>query len=189
MRPCSIRFGPSFPINLTSRNLSGYTKMKLLCFLAALLTNSVSIALEPPSFSNLATHESESLENYTDDGKWLIVMIWASDCIACNNDARSYSDLHTRHKNGNASVLGLSIDGDIKREEAIAFTKWHEISFPNLIGNPDAVESYYAQLTHTAWVGTPSFLIFNPQGTLEAKQAGAIPAELLEQFLNQHANN
>ena len=157
--------------------------------MTALLTSSVSIALEHSPFSNLATHQSESLENYTNDGKWLIVMIWASDCIACNNDAGSYSDLHTRHKNGNASVLGLSIDGDVKRDEAIAFTKRHEISFPNLIANPDAVANYYAQITHTTWVGTPSFLIFNPQGNLEAKQAGAVPAEMLEQFLDQYAND
>jgi peroxiredoxin len=163
--------------------------VKLLCFLAVLLTSSVSIALEHPPLSNLATHESENLEAYTKGGKWLIVMIWASDCIACNNEARSYSELHTRHKNGNARVLGLSVDGDLKRDEAIAFTKRHEISFPNLIASPDVVARYYSELTSTAWVGTPSFLIFNPEGSLEAKQAGAIPADLLEQFLDQYASN
>ena len=163
--------------------------MRFLFICSILIISSISAATNHPTFQNLATSEFETIEHYSDGDQWLIVMIWASDCVACNKEARSYSELHDRHKNRNAKVVGISIDGTNKRNEAIAFTQRHQISFPNLITTPDVGANYYSQLTQTKWAGTPSFLIFNPRGGLEAKQAGAIPAELLEQFLDQYANN
>ena len=38
-----------------------------------------------------------SLDEYTGQGKWAIVMIWASDCQACNQEAENYVKFNKKH--------------------------------------------------------------------------------------------
>jgi len=45
------------------------------------------------------------------------------------------------------------------------------------------VMGYFQLLTGSRWVGTPTFLVFGPDGELMAKQAGAVPTDLIEQFI------
>ena len=137
-------------------------------------------------FRNLETGEPESIEDHKVDGKWLVVMLWASDCIACNNEAHQYVDFHHRHKDDDAIVLGVSLDGEGKVAEAEAFVSRHQVNFANLLAEGVEIVDYYQNLTNTPWIGTPSFLIFGPDGSLEAKQVGAVPAALIDQFLAQY---
>lgn len=124
-----------------------------------------------------------TLSEYTGQGKWTIVMIWASDCHVCNQEASAYDAFHNAHKNKDATVLGLSLDGAAKKVEAEKFIKRHSVTFPNLIAEPDTVMQLYTQLTGQGWVGTPSFLIYSPSGELRAAQVGAVPVELIESFI------
>lgn len=127
------------------------------------------------------------LTDYTGHGKWTIVMFWASDCHVCNAEAEQYIQFHESHKQRNASVLGISLDGNARLDAARNFIKRHDVTFPNLIGEPEAVADMYQELTRDYWVGTPTFLVFDPQGNLKAAQPGAVPAELIESFIKQHS--
>ena len=64
-----------------------------------------------------------SLDEYTGKGKWAIVMIWASDCLACNQEAKNYVIFNKKHKNKDAFKLGISTDGREKKSEAVNFIK------------------------------------------------------------------
>ncbi|MDH5368519.1 MAG: TlpA family protein disulfide reductase [Gammaproteobacteria bacterium] len=126
------------------------------------------------------------LENYTGKGKWLIVMMWASDCHICNIEAHQYVDFHMIHSDNDATVLGISLDGDSQKKEARKFIKKHSIDFPNLIAEPEYVSNLYRELTGQIFAGTPSFLIFSPDGELKAAQAGAVPTILIEEFIKKN---
>ena len=52
----------------------------------------------------------QSVEDFMGGGNWLVMMIWASDCPICNQEAESYAHLH--EEANNIHVLGLSIDGE-----------------------------------------------------------------------------
>ena len=130
----------------------------------------------------------QQLTKYTGKGKWLVVMIWASDCHVCNAEVHNYVDFQTFHSQQDATVLGVSMDGVAKKKDALAFIKRHEVNFPNLIGEPEAVAKWYTQLTDRPWVGTPSFLIYSPAGELKAQQVGAVPPELIEAYIKSHAS-
>ena len=54
----------------------------------------------------------QNLKSYTGKGKWLIVMMWASDCYICNREAHQYVDFHLVHADEDATVLGISLDGE-----------------------------------------------------------------------------
>ncbi|MBD3619732.1 MAG: TlpA family protein disulfide reductase [Chromatiales bacterium] len=121
------------------------------------------------------------------DERWLVVMIWESNCPACNRVAHQYVDFHEFNADRRARVLGISIDGPAAVADAKAFVERHQVQFPNLIGDPAEVAMRYRQLTGNAFVGTPSFLLFDPQGQLRGYQAGMMPAEVVERFIDEAA--
>ena len=126
-----------------------------------------------------------SISDYSGKGKWLIVMIWASDCHVCNQEAHAYVDFHFAHSDEDAQVLGITIDGQAKKAEAQKFIERHKINFPNLIGEPAAVADLFSQLTGAYFAGTPAFLFYDPKGELRAQELGAVPTELIEDFIKQ----
>ena len=127
------------------------------------------------------------VEEYTKKGKWLIVMIWASDCHVCNKEAVHYVALHERQKNKNISLLGISIDGWDNILDAEAFVDRHKITFPNLIGSLERVETVFRHYTGGELTGTPTFLIFSPDKKPFAAQAGAVPVAIIEQLIVDNA--
>jgi len=136
-----------------------------------------------PLFQNLGSDAFETIDNHSEPGKWLIVMIWASDCEICKHEAGSYQQFHDRHREVDARVLGITLDGSARKDDALAFVDQHKLKFDNLIGEPEVVMGYFQLLTGSRWVGTPTFLVFGPDGELMAKQAGAVPTDLIEQFI------
>lgn len=129
-----------------------------------------------------------SIGDYTGKGKWTVVMIWASDCIICNKEAKHYDQFHLKHKDKDATVLGISMDGQKNKQEALGFITEHKLHFPNIIGEPQQVADYFYDSTGENWAGTPTFLIYSPQGKLTVQQIGAVPVALLEDFLQKQAN-
>ena len=128
-----------------------------------------------------------TLDEYTGKGKWTVVMLWASDCHVCNAEAKQYVKFHQAHKDNDATILGVSLDGMMKIAEANAFIARHKVPFPNLIEEPEKVEKLYASLSGQRWFGTPSFLIYSPTGELRAAQAGAVPTNIIESFITKES--
>jgi len=80
-------------------------------------------------------------------------------------------------------VLGVSMDGQDKKAAALAFIERHDLPYPNLIGEPGMISLYYAALTRESLRGTPTFLIFDPDGELAAAQAGAVSPDAINRFI------
>jgi len=127
--------------------------------------------------------ENSSLDAHIGKGQWKVVILWASDCHACNQEAEQYIQFHEEYKNKNIQLLGISMDGAKKLDAAKAFIKRHDVTYPNLIGEFGKVASLYESLTDGEWLGTPTILIFSPKGELKAAQPGAVPVKLIEEFI------
>lgn len=125
------------------------------------------------------------LSEYTGQGKWTVVMLWASDCHICNQEAHQYVAFHEAHKDSDATVLGISLDGKQKLDEARAFVERHQVSFPNLIDDPAKVAQFYSAKTGQSFRGTPTFMVYDPQGRLRGAQVGAVPTRIIESFIEQ----
>ena len=129
-----------------------------------------------------------SINDYAGKGKWLVVMFWASDCHICNKEAHQYVALHKRNKDdGNTQVLGVSTDGLSNKAVAQGFIDEHKLNFPNLIGTLDNVGAMYYDMIGEHWVGTPTILIYSPEGKIRAAQAGAVPSEIIEDFIQENS--
>lgn len=151
--------------------------------LCALLVVNVAAANELIPFSG----ESSVLQSYTGKGKWLVVMIWRSDCHICNVEAESYVQLHEERKDKDLRVMGISTDGAAGMADARAFVERHHVTFPNLIAEGEDVVGLYSELTGDFLAGTPTFLVFNPEGVLKAAQVGAVPVDVIEDFVRKNS--
>ncbi|WP_455221455.1 TlpA family protein disulfide reductase [Kaarinaea lacus] len=129
----------------------------------------------------------KSITDFAGNGKWLVVMLWASDCHVCNQEVHQYIKFHQEHVSKDAQVLGISLDGAAKKNDAKDFLKRHKVTFPSLIGEPETVASMYQELTGDTWVGTPSFMVYTPQGKLQGAQAGAVPVPVIESFIERES--
>ena len=158
-------------------------KLTLLSLLGLLFV-SAPVSAEMKGFEDF-NGNPQVLENYIGKGKWLIVMMWASDCHICNREAHQYVDFHMIHSDNDATVLGISLDGESRKKEAEEFIKKHSVDFPNLIAEPEYVSNFYRQVTGQYFAGTPTFLIYSPDGELKAAQAGAVPTALIEDFIKK----
>jgi len=142
-----------------------------------------AVMASSPLFQNLNTDEFKIIDDYRQPDKWIIVMIWAHDCQICEREVGEYQRFHKSHADDNAIVLGITLDGEERKQNALDFVARHELEFENLIGEPEVVAGYYQLTTGSRWIGTPSFLIFAPDGELMAKQAGAVEVEIVENFI------
>lgn len=130
---------------------------------------------------------ARQLSDYAGKGKWLIVMIWASDCLICNKEAAHYEDFYQKHRNKDATVLGISVDGLLQVAAARQFIQAHKLTFPNLIGELEQVGLMVEDASGMQWVGTPTFLIYNPAGELKVADSGAVPVSLIEDYIATHS--
>lgn len=147
------------------------------------LSSAVWAQVDTPAVFSDFEGQAQSVESFAGQGDWLVVMIWASDCPVCNLEAESYAQLHEANTDKGIRVLGISLDGATKKAAARAFIERHDLPFPNLIGEPSMVGRYYSALTQSAFRGTPTFLVFDPQGELAAAQAGAVTPDAIERYI------
>jgi len=159
------------------------SKVASIIMIFLVLGFSAAATASSPLFQNLNSGAFETIDNHSQQGKWLIVMIWAHDCEICEREVDDYQRFHQNHAGNDASVLGITLDGDERKQAAVDFVTRHQLNFENLIAEPEVVTAYYQITTGSQWIGTPSFLIFGPDGALMAKQAGAVPTDLIEQFI------
>jgi len=148
----------------------------------------LSVAAEINGFDDF-NGKPQVFENYLAKGKWLVVMIWASDCRICNREAHQYVDFHMLHSDQDATVLGISLDGESRKKEAEAFIKKHSVDFPNLIAEPATVANFFQESTGQGFAGTPTILNYSPDSKLKADQVGAVPKEIIEDFIKKNSVN
>lgn len=168
-----------------SRKSGRYFFAMMLSLLLILpLSASRAAIVSPPLFSTF-DNKPAKISDYIVNNKWLLVMIWASDCSICNREAGAYVNFNSRHEKTDVRVLGISIDGQAKKKAAELFIKRHDLNFPNLISEPDSLAGWFEKQTGQNWMGTPTLLLYSPDGKLKVQQIGAIPLTLIEKFIQR----
>lgn len=153
--------------------------LRLAIFSTCLIAASLVNAAEIPRFDA----DGAAFNQHLGKGQWLIVKIWASDCGICNREAHKYVDFYEFEAGDRATVVGISLDGD-DQVAAQAFIERHSVSYPNFITDYESGAKWFADITGEKFWGTPGFLIFNPAGEIKAQQIGAVPVELIVQFID-----
>lgn len=121
------------------------------------------------------------LQNMVGKGKWTIAKVWAHDCHACQRSIHYISQFKQRFPE--ADVFGISIDGQEGKQNARGFIDRFKLTFPNLLSDAMELDDYlYAKVGETL-VGTPTIIVYDPQGRIAAVQPGAVTPDDLIRFI------
>jgi len=126
-----------------------------------------------------------NLDDKIGKGKWTLVMFWAHDCGVCRAEFPAISKFHSDRKD--VDVVGISIDGDTNKHLAQSFLDSNPASFPSYITSLSLVSFNYQALTEEDFRGTPTFLLFTPDGELLGNNPGKLSVTALEKFINDNS--
>jgi peroxiredoxin len=125
-----------------------------------------------------------NVNQYIGKGKWVVVAIWAHDCHICNEEIHEMTAFHKTHKDKDAIVLGVTIDGIDQKKLAQGFIDKHKLPFDNLIAEPD--QAVLMGFGGGAFVGTPTYYVYTPQGEIAAKNVGPVSQADIEGFIKEY---
>lgn len=132
-------------------------------------------------FKDLDGNEIE-LGKFIDQGKWTLVMLWLSDCEVCAIEAPQFSEFH--HANDvDTQVLGIALDGYKNKRAITDFIDRHNADFPHLIGEFPIVAIDYEDRMGETLLGTPTFVLYTPDGEIAGNMPGILRIEALKEFI------
>lgn len=120
-------------------------------------------------------------------GQWTLVMIWVTNCHSCREQKPKISAFHDARKNLDARVFGIAMDGAKKLGKVRTFLTRNKVTFPTFVGDMMSVMKDYEKLTNEPFRGTPTYLLFNPEGVLKGNNPGPITIAALERFIDRHS--
>jgi thiol-disulfide isomerase/thioredoxin len=120
-------------------------------------------------------------------GRWTLAMIYTTYCGVCRSEYPVISAFHDAHKDKDARVIGIALDGYAEIDTVRRYVAKKPFSFPSVVGEPAIVGAAFAAATDEAFTGTPSYLLFNPARQLVAARSGTLSREALEDYLARQA--
>ena len=155
---------------------------KLLIILCSLLVSAAYADQYERDLKGL-DGQATAIQEHVGQGKWTVVMVWASDCSVCHKTAPEIVDFHARHKDIDATVIGVALDGYAAREAVLGFIDRSALNFPNFIAEMPYFALRYETELGERLLGTPTYILFAPNGDLVANNPGPLTAEMLEKFI------
>ena len=155
-----------------------------LTLLILLLTTSITHAanwLEVRTIDGKFT----TLSQHFEEGKWTLVMLWTMNCGVCISEYPIMSEFHDKHKDVDAKVIGVSLDGYAQLDTITSHINKMPMTFDNLIGELTVVAFNYEASTEESLLGTPTYMMFNPQGQLVGHNPGPVKLEALESIIQR----
>lgn len=117
--------------------------------------------------------------------KWTLVMVWTTYCGACRKQYPLISEFHSKHKDKDAAVLGVSLDGYDQGEKIKAYQTSHAQNFPSVMADSQEFIDRYQRTTGEKFTGTPTYLIYDANGSLRAFIDGLVSIADLEDYINK----
>ncbi len=183
--PSQTRCNASF----ANRVLSMKLRRVLSVVMVAVLFSAVSLAAsaQKPDMNLMDLDGAPvSLNQRIGQGKWLLVMIWATDCVVCQAEKPKISAFHDKHKHDDAEVIGIALDGIDKKVAIEAYLQAHKTTFPTLTGDFLEISRHYEFVAKEPLRGTPTYLLYTPEGELVGNNPGPLSDGSIERFMEKY---
>ena len=152
----------------------------LLSISLAVLMSTAHAAVPDISLQTL-DGQPRNVNEFIGKGKWGIVVFWAHDCRVCASEIHNMNAFHAAHKDKDAIVLGVTIDGAARLDRARGFAATHKLQFMNLVTEPDA--EIVERFGGGKFVGTPTHYFYDPTGRIVGRKIGPLSGADLEEFI------
>jgi len=131
------------------------------------------------------TSKAISLNEMVNDGKFTLVMIWSTDCAACEEQKPMIEAFHDDYNSTKANVIGIANDGMSLLKEIKKLIKKNEPSYPNFVASPETFFSEFEIATGKKFRATPTYIMYDPQGQVMGVAVGQITREKLDQIVSK----
>jgi peroxiredoxin len=164
-------------------NKDGVNIMLQRIFLGlALVFMASAVQAEAPSIELRSLDgKPRNVNEFIGHGKWTIVVAWAHDCLICAREIGEMAAFDTAHRDKDAAVLGVSIDGMEQIEQAREFVTRYKLPFVNLVAEPE--QGVMMQFGAGPFIGTPTHYFYDPKGRLVARKVGPLARKDVEDFI------
>lgn len=124
-----------------------------------------------------------NLTDYIADDRWTLMMFWATDCVACEEQKPALEAFHRQNSDSLATVIGVATDGIEFRQEIEKLNNLHRPSYPNLMAFSDVFHRQYKEMSGRDFRITPTFLVFDSNGELNGAVYGYLNFDELQQHI------
>lgn len=126
--------------------------------------------------AELTTGESFRLSDQ--QGKVVLMNIWATWCAPCHDETPDFVDLYNSYKDEGLVVLGISVDEQGK-SVVEPFMEKYSVNYPMIIDDGSVMDKYGPTM------GIPTSYIIDRQGNLRYFAVGALTQKELEPKLQR----
>lgn len=158
---------------------------RMITLIIALIANLALFSTPAIALTDMQGNATK-IENIVGQGKWTVFKIWASDCHVCRETIHYLAEFKQAYPA--ADVYGISIDGQrhpAEKAKAQKFIKRFKVKFPNLLSDAVEISGILYTTAGESLVGTPTMIVYNPQGELAAVQPGPVMAQDLIRFIQR----
>jgi thiol-disulfide isomerase/thioredoxin len=140
------------------------------------------LELAPSSLRDLDGKRT-TIDAHIGKGRWSLVVIWSSRCSLCAAEMPRYGAYHAASPDCKFSLLGVALDGFARRHRiAETMTRWN-LGFPTLVAEGLTLQWTCGEPHEASIYGTPTFMLFDPSGTLRKLNLGPVWISELETFI------
>lgn len=158
---------------------------KMITLIMALIAHLALFSAPAQALTDMQGN-TKQLEDIVGQGKWTVFKIWASDCHVCQQTIHYLSEFKAAYPA--ADVYGISVDGQrdaADKAKAQAFIDRFDVQFPTLLSDFIEISGILYTAAGESLRGTPTMLVYTPQGKLLAVQPGAVMAQDLIRFIQR----
>lgn len=157
--------------------------------LVVLISGAQVAASEKAPFADLVDVDGKPVTSEADVGigKWQVVMIWATNCHVCAEMKPLMSAFHDKHKDTDAEVYGIALDGADNVDAVKQYMTDHKVTFPTYVGELGLIAINFELNAEVRLNGTPTYMLFNPTGELVAIDYGMLDIDALESFIDRNS--
>ena len=126
-----------------------------------------------------------TVENQLQEGRWELVMFWATYCQVCKKDFVNLGEFIEDNPDLNFTLVGVVVDGVEEKAKTEELIEDRKLNYVHILTDYDTANIFYTQNTNMRLMGTPSYILYDKDNKLVGVNPNGIDIEALDLFFNQ----
>ena len=147
-----------------------------LVFLLTLFASTAAMAIDLVDTGG----KPDRMHTIVGSDDWTLVMLWAHDCIPCERQKPMIEKYYRENRMRGLTVVGVSTDSKALRNKAKETYGASKTSFTNYYFEGADFSSSYGKFTGRDFLGTPTYMVYDPNGQLRGTHTGTLNRDMLD---------
>lgn len=127
---------------------------------------------------------NSALEDQLEDGRYELVMFWATYCHTCKKDFVALGEFIEENPNIPLTLVGVVVDGVDEISKTEELVEKNDLNYAHILTDYDVANEFHMQVTDRQLMGTPSYILYDKENKLVGVNPNSIDIEALELFFS-----